>query len=132
MRGRETLPEEGALLVCCNHQSHFDPVVVGLARDRRLNFLARDKLFALAPFRWLIQSLDAIPIDREGVGLAGIKETLKRLKRGEMVVVFPEGTRTDDGSVEAGLAGELVAVRCLAAVGWFVLRRALRPEGRRV
>ena len=99
VRGRANLPEEGALLVCCNHQSHFDPVLVGLALDRRLNFLARDTLFAFAPFRWLIQSLDAIPIDREGVGLAGIKETLKRLKRGEGVLIFPEGTRTADGTI---------------------------------
>src|SRR6185369_4246968 len=44
-------------------------------------------------------SLDAIPIDRDGLGLAGLKETLKRLKRGEMVLIFPEGTRTPDGQV---------------------------------
>ena len=97
--GRQNLPDEGGLLVCCNHQSHFDPVLVGLALDRRLNFLARDTLFAFAPFRWLIQSLDAIPIDREGLGLAGIKETLRRLKRGEGVLIFPEGTRTADGRI---------------------------------
>jgi 1-acyl-sn-glycerol-3-phosphate acyltransferase len=61
--------------------------------------LARDTLFGFAPFRWLINSLDAIPIDREGSGLSGLKETLRRLKRGEMVLLFPEGTRTRDGEV---------------------------------
>ena len=99
VRGREHLPAGGPLLVCCNHQSHFDPVLVGLALDRRLNFLARETLFDFAPFRWLIQSLDAIPIDRDGMGLAGIKETLRRLKRGEGVLIFPEGTRTADGQI---------------------------------
>ena len=49
--------------------------------------------------RWLIKSLDAIPIDRDGLGLNGLKESLRRLKRGEMVLIFPEGTRSRDGDV---------------------------------
>jgi 1-acyl-sn-glycerol-3-phosphate acyltransferase len=97
--GRERLPEQGGALVLSNHQSHLDPVLLGLACDRRLNFLARDTLFRFAPFRWLIRSLDAIPIDREGLGMSGLKETLRRLKHEEMVLIFPEGTRTRDGEV---------------------------------
>jgi 1-acyl-sn-glycerol-3-phosphate acyltransferase len=97
--GREKVPLTGGLLVCSNHQSHFDPVLVGLAVDRRLNYLARDSLFRFLPLRWLIESLDAIPIERDGFGLAGVKETLKRLKRGEAVLIFPEGTRTPDGEI---------------------------------
>ena len=111
VRGRKNVPAEGALLVCSNHQSHFDPVLVGLALDRRLNFLARDTLFAFAPFRWLIQSLDAIPIDREGMGLAGIKETLRRLKKGEGVLIFPEGTRTADGTIAEMKPGFIALAR---------------------
>lgn len=99
--GREHIPTNGAVLVLCNHQSHFDPVLVGLCVDRRLNYLARQTLFGFAPFRWLIETLDAIPIDREGLGIGGLKETLRRLKRGEMVLIFPEGTRTRDGEVAA-------------------------------
>lgn len=97
--GREHVPAAGGALVLSNHQSHFDPVLIGLACDRRLNYLARKTLFRFAPFRWLIQSLDAIPIDRDGLGLDGLKETLRRLKRGEMVLIFPEGTRTRDGEM---------------------------------
>lgn len=97
--GREHVPAEGAALVLSNHQSHFDPVLIGLACDRRLNYLARQSLFRFPPFRWLIQSLDAIPIHRDGLGLEGLKETLRRLKRGEMVLIFPEGTRTRSGEM---------------------------------
>jgi 1-acyl-sn-glycerol-3-phosphate acyltransferase len=96
---RERLPVEGGALICSNHQSFFDPVLIGLCFNRRLNYLARVTLFRFAPMRWVIEFLDAIPIDREGFGLGGIKETLKRLKRGEMVLIFPEGTRTSDGAV---------------------------------
>jgi len=74
-------------------------MLVGLSLDRRLNYLARETLFDFAPLRLIIQSLDAIPIDREGLGLAGLKETLRRVKRGELVLIFPEGTRSQDGEV---------------------------------
>jgi len=97
--GRENIPASGPLLVCANHQSLLDPVLVGLAFDRRLNYLARQSLFRFAPFRLLIQFLDAIPLDRDGLGLAGLRESMRRIKRGEAVLLFPEGTRTSDGSV---------------------------------
>ena len=115
--GREHIPVAGAALVLGNHQSHFDSVLLGLGCDRRMNYVARQNLFRFAPFRWLIQSLDAIPIDREGTGLAGLKETLRRLKRGEIVLLFPEGTRTPDGrmhSFKPGFCG--VARRGGAAI----------------
>jgi 1-acyl-sn-glycerol-3-phosphate acyltransferase len=97
--GTENIPRTGPVLVVSNHQSHFDPPLVGIGCPRRMNYLARDTLFGFPPFRWLIHSLDAIPIDREGLGLSGFKEALRRLKRGEMVLVFPEGTRSRDGAV---------------------------------
>ncbi len=98
-KGRENIPDQGGLLICANHQSFFDPPLIGSGFNRRLNFLARKTLFRFAPFRWIIEFLDAIPIDREGSGLSGLKETLRRLKRGELVLIFPEGTRTRDGQV---------------------------------
>lgn len=100
-----------------NHQSHFDPPLVGMASRRRMNYLARDTLFRLGPFRWLIKSLDAIPIAREGIGLGGIKESLRRLKRGELVLMFPEGTRTRDGEIGRFRPGfTALAVRSKAAI----------------
>ncbi|MCA9271227.1 MAG: 1-acyl-sn-glycerol-3-phosphate acyltransferase, partial [Planctomycetales bacterium] len=115
VQGRRHGSSPGALLVCSNHQSHLDPVLIGLALDRRVNYLARDTLFAFAPFRWLIQSLDAIPIDREGGGLAGVKETLRRLKRSEAVVIFPEGTRAKNGQISPLKPGFLAMARRGAA-----------------
>jgi 1-acyl-sn-glycerol-3-phosphate acyltransferase len=109
--GREHIPREGGALVLANHQSHFDSVLVGLACHRRLNYLARETLFRFAPFRWLIRSLDAIPIDREGLGLSGLKETLRRVRHGEMVLVFPEGTRTRDGRLGPLRAGFYAVAR---------------------
>jgi 1-acyl-sn-glycerol-3-phosphate acyltransferase len=99
------------VLVVSNHQSHLDPILIGLACDRRLNYVARDTLFGFKPFRWLINSLDAIPIDREGIGLGGLKESLRRLKDGEMLLIFPEGTRTRNGGVGELKPGFLALAR---------------------
>jgi 1-acyl-sn-glycerol-3-phosphate acyltransferase len=65
--------------------------------------------------RQLIDYLDAIPIDRDGTGLGGLKETLKRLKRGEQVLIFPEGTRTRDGEVAPLKPGFVTLARRAAA-----------------
>lgn len=103
--GRENYPPTGGALVCSNHQSHFDPIFVGLTCDRRMNYVARKTLFRVTLFRWLIEFLDAIPIERDGIGIGGLKETLRRLKRGELVLLFPEGTRTKNGEMGKILPG---------------------------
>ncbi|MFV1964683.1 MAG: lysophospholipid acyltransferase family protein [Pirellulaceae bacterium] len=97
--GRHRLPKEGAVLVCANHQSYLDPIFVGLTLDRPINYVARQSLFEVRPIAWLINLLSSIPIHRDGMGLAGLKECLRRLKQGEMVLIFPEGTRSLDGNV---------------------------------
>jgi 1-acyl-sn-glycerol-3-phosphate acyltransferase len=109
--GQDNVPAQGAVLVVSNHQSHFDPPLVGAGCSRRMNYLARESLFRFGPLAWLMRSLDAIPIDLEGSALAGIKEALRRLKRGELVLVFPEGTRTSDGQIRAFMPGFVALAR---------------------
>lgn len=96
--GRENL-REGAALILSTHQSNLDPVLVGLNFNDRLSYLARRSLFKNALFAAVIRLLDAIELDRDRSGLAGLKETLKRLKSNQKVLVFPEGTRTPDGQI---------------------------------
>ena len=68
-------------------------------------------LFSFGPFRWLIEVLDAIPIERDGLGIGGLKETIRRLRRGEMVLMFPEGTRTRTGELSQLKPGFCALVR---------------------
>ncbi len=109
IRGREHLPP-GGMLVCCNHQSHLDPVLVGLACREPITYLARDTLFK-GLFAKLITYLGAIPIQRDGLGFAGVKKTLERLKIGEKVLIFPEGTRTPNGQLQPFKGGLAVIAR---------------------
>ncbi|HEV3255552.1 MAG TPA: lysophospholipid acyltransferase family protein [Gemmataceae bacterium] len=98
--GMEHVPVAGPALLIANHQSYLDPPLVGLAARRHLRFLARKTLFGHAVFARLIRSLNAVPIDQEGLGLEGLRVILHHLKAGEAVLVFPEGERTHDGQLQ--------------------------------
>jgi 1-acyl-sn-glycerol-3-phosphate acyltransferase len=97
--GRQNIPRTGPVLIIANHQSFVDPVLVGLSTRRHLWYLARKSLFRNPVLAGLIRSLNAVPIDQEGVGKEGLKTILGQLRAGHAVVVFPEGTRTEDGHV---------------------------------
>lgn len=64
--GTQNVPAEGAILVVSNHQSFLDPPLIGAGFPRMMNFMARQSLFKITPFAWLIRSFNAFPIDREG------------------------------------------------------------------
>jgi 1-acyl-sn-glycerol-3-phosphate acyltransferase len=93
----EPLPPAGGLVVLSSHQSHLDPLLLGLAADRRLSSLARSSLFTFGPFGAVITALDAIPINREASTVQAMKTVIDRLRHGAAVVIFPEGSRTADG-----------------------------------
>lgn len=109
--GREATLVDGGAMILSTHQSHFDPVLIGATFNEHLNYLARRTLFNNAIFAWVIRMLDAIELDRDRSGLAGLKETMKRLKRGEKVLIFPEGTRTSDGKIAPLKPGFLSVAR---------------------
>lgn len=95
--GRRHVPVTGPVLLVANHQSHLDPVLVGVAAPRRLKYLARHGLF-FWPFSWWIRALGAVPIDRERGAVGGIRTTLRLLKSCEAVLVFPEVAVHSPGS----------------------------------
>ena len=104
--GRKNIPDRGAVMLVSNHLSHLDVLILGILLDRPLNYVARSTLFFF-PLGLFIHSLGAFPIQRDGIGAQGLKETLKRLKSGGIVTLFPEGTRTTDGELgelKAGIA----------------------------
>lgn len=98
-------PVEGGVLICSNHQSNLDPILIGVVSPRFPNYLGKKTLFNFPPLGWLLRKLDTIPIDRSSSGIAGMKETLRRLKRDESVVIFPEGQRCFDGELQPLMNG---------------------------
>jgi 1-acyl-sn-glycerol-3-phosphate acyltransferase len=108
--GQSNLPASGGVLLVTNHLSYLDVFVIGIPLRRRLNYVARSTLF-VPVLGALIRLLGGFPIQRDGMGASGLKETLRRLKWGGVVVLFPEGTRSIDGRVAPIKAGIAVLVK---------------------
>lgn len=94
--GLENIPEEGAVILASNHESYWDPVVIGAVCPRKVRFMARKELFSIILLGWIIRSFKAFPVDREVSDRAAIKSSLEILKNGEVLALFPEGTRIRD------------------------------------
>lgn len=100
VQGAEHVPARGGALLIANHASHLDPPLIGVAVKRRsLMYLARSGLFRFAPFAALIRALGAIPLRENEGDLGAMKRAIEELKRGRLVLIFPEGTRSPDGSI---------------------------------
>ena len=114
--GVENIPREGPVLLVSNHQSHLDPPLIGAGVPRTVSYLARKTLFSNPFFSRLIRSYGAIPLDLENP-LGGLKEGLRRLRCGDAVLIFPEGTRSPDGEIHPFRKGfRMLAVRSQAII----------------
>jgi 1-acyl-sn-glycerol-3-phosphate acyltransferase len=96
---RERVPASGPVLFVSNHQSFFDPILVGYGMPREVDYMARDTLFNNRIFGRIIRSFNAFPVKRGEADLAAIRETLRRLRDQRAVLLFPEGTRSLDGRI---------------------------------
>lgn len=92
-------------MLVSNHQSFLDPIFCGSTPKRHFCFLARDTLFKNWFFGPLIRSVYAIPVKREQGDLAAMKKVIGILKEGDGICLFPEGTRTEDGTILPFKAG---------------------------
>ncbi len=109
--GTRHVPRHGGVLLVSNHQSFLDPILATLALPRECGYMARDTLFRRPAFRRLIEFLNAFPVKRGTADMGAIRETLRRLKRGKLVLTFPEATRTQDGSIGPMRAGVILLAR---------------------
>jgi 1-acyl-sn-glycerol-3-phosphate acyltransferase len=117
VKGQEHVPPRGALLLASNHVSLLDPPFVGGAAPRELYFLAKEELFAIPLFGRLIRALNARPVKRDGADGRALKTALRLLAEERALLVFPEGTRGEEGRLQEGKAGAgMLAVMSGAAV----------------
>ena len=98
VKGLEHLPKSGALL-CPNHASNIDPVLIGLCLplDYHLHFMAKAELFEKPALAWLIRTLGAFPVQRDGRDIQSVKTAMQVLHKGENLLIFPEGTTIRNG-----------------------------------
>jgi 1-acyl-sn-glycerol-3-phosphate acyltransferase len=101
----ENVPPRGPVILASNHASFIDPPLVGSALHRPVNYLARESLFRFPILGAILRSWNAVPVDREGGGAAGLRAILDRLLNGGVILLFPEGTRTKDGELQTARSG---------------------------
>jgi CMP/dCMP kinase len=134
-RGRDNIPATGPVLLVANHSSVLDPPLVGGSARRQLCFLAKAELFRVPLFGGLIRRLNASPIRREGADPTALRTAMRVLEGGGALLIFPEGTRGEEGVVRAAKTGAgMLAVLSGAPVVPVYVRGSGRawPRGRRL
>lgn len=131
--GVENIPRSGGCLLASNHQSFLDPPLVAAFLPREMHFMARRSLFRNPLFRALIVRCNAFAIERDTADVKGVKDAIGRLGAGNLLLVFPEGTRTRDGTVGPMKAGiGMLAERAAVPIVPVLIEGAHRvwPKGR--
>jgi 1-acyl-sn-glycerol-3-phosphate acyltransferase len=106
--GVENIPEDGAAIVAINHQSFLDDFLLPLVlRKRKIRMMAKADYFDKWYSAWFFKATGCIPVRREGgsAGAEALRSAIDALKKGELVGIFPEGTRSPDGRLYRGKTG---------------------------
>jgi cytidylate kinase len=111
--GRERIPAGEGAIIAANHVSYLDPPLIAVAVGRAIASVARHGLFDVPVLGRLIRWYGAFPVHQEAIDIGAVKESLKRLRQGELLLIFPEGGRSADGRMQPPLPG--VAMLALQA-----------------
>ena len=104
--GVENLPRHGGYLVAANHASHLDPFIIGARLPQQVTFFARKTLWTPGFASWWLNAVGTIPVDRDGrQDVGALKRVLRALADGKVLILFPEGTRSPDGRLQAPKPG---------------------------
>ncbi|WP_373229748.1 lysophospholipid acyltransferase family protein [Cohnella sp.] len=114
-RGISNIPLEGPVILCSNHKSLQDPITLGAWVPRKVHYMAKAELFRIPLFGPLIKGVGAFPVKRGGVSKEAIRTAITLLQKGQVMGIFPEGTRNE--SLGMGKRGAVsMAVRAKAFV----------------
>jgi 1-acyl-sn-glycerol-3-phosphate acyltransferase len=135
-RGRKNIPRKGGFILASNHLSYLDPVVLGVACPRKLNFMAKHDLFRSPLFSGLIARLGAFAVKRDSADASALKEAVRRVRKGRALLIFPEGSRGQGGKLgepQSGI-GFLAAKLNVPVIPAFIkgTERALPKNARRI
>ena len=96
-KGLEHIPKRGGFILASNHASYLDPIAVGVACQRKLNYMAKEELFRNPLFYRFLSRINVFPVKRDSADLSALKEAMRRVRNGGALVLFPEGSRRFGG-----------------------------------
>ncbi|MEM9019782.1 MAG: lysophospholipid acyltransferase family protein [Planctomycetota bacterium] len=110
--GQHNIPRTGPVLLVSNHQSMLDPIIVGIGSSHRQFYaMARATLWNTRWLGWLMDSLNAIPVDQDKPDASTMKRCIEVLKQDHALLIYPEGARTLTGKTEAFEAGTMLVIK---------------------
>lgn len=112
--GKENLPAEGGYILAGNHVSYLDPMLLWCVTNPPTHFMARSDLFAKPFLGWFLPRVWTLPITRDSADRTAIKRATALLQAGDVVGIFPEGTRREAGALEAGMSEAHAGVAFIA------------------
>jgi len=105
IKGQDKIPRKGKYLICSNHISYLDPVLIGAYLPRFTYFMAKGELFTFSLISNLVTFYNAFPVNRGIIDRATFNTALNILKNENILCLFPEGTRSVDGKIGEGKKG---------------------------
>jgi 1-acyl-sn-glycerol-3-phosphate acyltransferase len=103
--GAENMIEEGPCIIAANHCSYLDPPLVGIACKRAIHYLARKSLLDVPVLGRILPELNVIPVDQKNADRSALMGAIRVVRNGGAVLIFPEGTRSPDGNLQAPQPG---------------------------
>jgi len=104
---REFEPKEGGVILCSNHISMLDPILVAMHMKRKIKFMSKEEIFTWPVLGYIAKHVGAFPVSRGPGDLSAMKIALKTLKEGNVLGIFPEGGRKhseEESTAKAGVA----------------------------
>lgn len=103
--GTENIPQSGGFIMAANHITALDPVIISVGCNRPMHFMAKDELFQNKLVGWAMAQLNAFPVDRSKFDYDAVNYAIGIVKRGGILGIFPEGTRSPDYTPQKGKGG---------------------------
>lgn len=103
--GLENIPMDNRLVICANHMSNWDPILISIVFPRQVHWMAKKELFKNKILSFLIRKLGSFSVDRKDSDITAIKNALRVLKNEKVLGIFPEGTRVDNLDLSNSKAG---------------------------
>lgn len=97
--GEDISNYEGSFILAANHVSYLDPIILGIAVKRPINFIAKKEVFSIPLLSFILKKIGVIPVDRKNINPVSIRKSIVLLKKGHILGIFPEGTRSWDGNL---------------------------------
>lgn len=128
--GLENIPQTGGVIFSSNHISYLDPVLWIIVIRRRIRFMAKQELFKNPLLGWFLRRMDVFGIERGGGDMAAVKTAIRVVRNGEILGLYPEGTRSKNGKpgrAKTGVALIAKAAKCDVVPAAVICRGKLRP-----